>query len=387
MKGESLASMYERMTTLLNVMDRNKVRSSPIFVNTKFLNSWQPEWNKYVTMTRQRYNLMDAAYDQLYDSLSQFEPHVQVSKAKKPARNHDPLALVAHLNVHSSFSCKNQAVIHDGRVDIQSKNVGYIGNGNRNAGRQNINQEGNAGNGLVQQIEENDQIYYKADAKPKYDAEAISEVNASQINLISGMLSKEAENQQRMNNELKKQKLLLQKELETCKEHVRTLEKKPVQSLNYKEAYKVLEREISVEKDKIKRLLKEKDKIQGVASSSSVRRPESKQTNLKKRVLLNTKSKSTSINVKKISSSVSVVSNKSDTLNSTVCQSNTSVIKAKTVNVLNDGSNLGKKSLIHFPVAAKSRNLGATYVVAKSRLVLLKSLQQQIRSIVHHHYL
>ncbi|GJV72902.1 hypothetical protein Tco_1492897 [Tanacetum coccineum] len=47
---------------------------------------------------------MDASYDQLYDTLSQVEPHVQASKAKKAARNHDPLALVAHSNVHSSHS-------------------------------------------------------------------------------------------------------------------------------------------------------------------------------------------------------------------------------------------------------------------------------------------
>ncbi|GJT28004.1 hypothetical protein Tco_0908279 [Tanacetum coccineum] len=59
---------------------------------------------------------------------------------------------------------------------------------------------------------------------------------------------------------------------------------------------------------------------QRVASSSSVRIPESKDTNLKKIVLLNTKSKSTSTNVKKFSSSVSVVSNKRETLNSIVCQ-------------------------------------------------------------------
>ncbi|GJS43428.1 hypothetical protein Tco_0568471 [Tanacetum coccineum] len=97
MEGESLAYVYERMTTLVNVMDQNKFRPPPISVNTKFLNSLQPEWSKYVTMTHQR-------------------------------------------------------------VDIQSKNVGYAGNGNTNAGRQNRFQEANAGNGLVQQIEENDQI-------------------------------------------------------------------------------------------------------------------------------------------------------------------------------------------------------------------------------------
>ncbi|GKB89932.1 integrase, catalytic region, zinc finger, CCHC-type containing protein [Tanacetum coccineum] len=74
-------------------------------------------------------------------------------------------------------------------------------------------------------------------------------------------VQKEAENQQRMNKGLKKQKTLLQKELET------------------------------------------------VASSSSVTRSESKDTNSKKRVLLNTKSKST-------------------------------VLKEKIVNAVNDRSNL-----------------------------------------------
>ncbi|GJW06790.1 hypothetical protein Tco_1569213 [Tanacetum coccineum] len=41
------------------------------------------------------------SYDQLYDSLVQFEPHVQASKANRAARNHDPLTLIAHLNVFS----------------------------------------------------------------------------------------------------------------------------------------------------------------------------------------------------------------------------------------------------------------------------------------------
>ncbi|GJW60816.1 hypothetical protein Tco_0110151 [Tanacetum coccineum] len=140
----------------------------------------------------------------------------------------------------------------------------------------------------------------KADAEPKHDAETINEVNVSQINPISGMRSKviifndpyvdnnggidehdsnahnqsvaldsliynvqeEAKNQRRLNNEPNKQKALLQKELETCKERVKTLDKKPVQSLNYKEAYEELEQEICVDKDKIDNLIKEKDNIQ-----------------------------------------------------------------------------------------------------------------------------
>ncbi|GKB89933.1 hypothetical protein Tco_0962205 [Tanacetum coccineum] len=53
----------------------------------------------------------------------------------------------------------NQAVIQDGRVDIQSKNDGYVGNDNRNARRQNKNQATNAGSGQVQQIDETNKIF------------------------------------------------------------------------------------------------------------------------------------------------------------------------------------------------------------------------------------
>ncbi|GJX35987.1 hypothetical protein Tco_0247544 [Tanacetum coccineum] len=90
------------------------------------------------------------------------------------------------------------------------------------------------------------------ETKPKYDAKAISEVNASHIDRISGMISKvkhasnahnqtldieslvynvqrEPENQQILNIKLNKQKELLQKELETCKERVKTLEFKSAQ--------------------------------------------------------------------------------------------------------------------------------------------------------------
>ncbi|GKC23779.1 retrovirus-related pol polyprotein from transposon TNT 1-94 [Tanacetum coccineum] len=426
--GESLTSANERFTTLINIMDRNKVCSR------------------------------EAHYDEIYDHLSQFELHVNASKAKKAVRNPDPLALVANSHAHSSHfhsspsyfhspqpyyvthpssvidyeddyqgevqgdaqedklttAMMNQAVIQDGCVDIQSKNVGYVGNGNRNAGRTNRNQATNAGNGLVQSIEEYDQNvqriprtqstlgktnvqcyncngkgHYarecpkprvrdanvfkeqmllvtkdeagvhldeeendfmldnaygdnaleelnaavimmariqptddKSDAELAYDAEFINEVNALQFDMINGLLSKsdneqhhheklktiihtsadeqidsdiifddlyvdnnsrqaehdtnahdqclhdfeslidnvqvEAENQRTMNIELKKQKQLLQRELETCKERVKEFENKPGQFLNYKEAYEELKNEINIEKEQ---LFNEKEEI------------------------------------------------------------------------------------------------------------------------------
>nr|GEW07083.1 hypothetical protein [Tanacetum cinerariifolium] len=172
------------------------------------------------------YVLGEAHYDELYDHLSQFKPHVNASKAKKATRNHDPLALVANSHAHCSHShasssyshspqpyyvthhssvidyeddyqgetqkdtqeykltttmmllvrvitqhystltnnrlhtssnTRNQDMIHDGLDDIQSQNVGYVRNYNRNAGRTNKNQVANVGNGMVQQIEKYDQ--------------------------------------------------------------------------------------------------------------------------------------------------------------------------------------------------------------------------------------
>ncbi|GJR94035.1 hypothetical protein Tco_0266209 [Tanacetum coccineum] len=97
-EGESLESLYERLTMLVNIMDRNNVRPILVLIKTKILNCLQLEWSKYVTMVRHNQTGHTVSYDQLYDSLVQFEPHIQASKAKRAARNHDPLALIAHSN-------------------------------------------------------------------------------------------------------------------------------------------------------------------------------------------------------------------------------------------------------------------------------------------------
>ncbi|GJR76488.1 hypothetical protein Tco_0088853 [Tanacetum coccineum] len=161
------------------------------------------------------------------------EPHVKASKGKKAARNHDPLPLVANSYANFSYSHASPSLftttILYGRVDIQSKNVGYAGNGNMNAGRTNQNQATNAGNGREQMLlatkyeagvhldeEDNDFMLVnaygddtleelnasvimmtriqptddKSDTEPTYDVELTSEVNASQIDMINGLLSK-----------------------------------------------------------------------------------------------------------------------------------------------------------------------------------------------------
>nr|GEV02563.1 RNA-directed DNA polymerase homolog [Tanacetum cinerariifolium] len=88
------------VTTLINIMDRNGVLPKEIIINTMLLSSLQPEWSKYVTMTHQKYVLGEAHYDELYDHLT----HVNASKEKNVARNHEPSTLVANSHAYSSHS-------------------------------------------------------------------------------------------------------------------------------------------------------------------------------------------------------------------------------------------------------------------------------------------
>ncbi|GKB61943.1 hypothetical protein Tco_0918129 [Tanacetum coccineum] len=93
---------------------------------------------------------------------------------------------------------------------------------------------------------------------------------------------------------------------------------------------------------------------QRVESYNSVKRPKSKDTKSKNRVSKNTNVKSPSANAQKVSSSVSVASNKREAMNSTVYSK-------------------VKRTLFTSPVASKSRNLGATSVVAKYRFSVTKT--------------
>ncbi|GKC93864.1 hypothetical protein Tco_1159306, partial [Tanacetum coccineum] len=111
---------------------------------------------------------------------------------------------------------------------------------------------------------------------------------------------------------------------------------------------------------------------QSVESFNSVRRLKSKGTKSKNRVLKNTKS--SSAYVWKMSSSVSIDSNKCETKDSNVCQTNASVSNFKTVNAVNDGI-LMLREPYSLVTTQKSKNLGATYVVAKSRLCVAKTLK------------
>ncbi|GJX76339.1 hypothetical protein Tco_0323150 [Tanacetum coccineum] len=138
-----------------------------------------------------------------------------------------------------------------------------------------------------------------------------------------------------------------------------------------------------------------------VESSNSVGRKKSKATKSKDRVLKNKSDKRPSAHVRKMSSSVSIDSHKRETMHSNVCQSNSSVLSTKTINAVNDSLNIVcvscgndvflfshekcvaryalsrnssvKRVLFTTAIAAKSKNLGATSIVPKSRLSVAKT--------------
>ncbi|GKD34887.1 hypothetical protein Tco_1250396 [Tanacetum coccineum] len=126
--------------------------------------------------------------------------------------------------LRTSSNTRNQAVIQDGRVDIQSKNVGYARNGNRNAGRQNRNQATNAENGhcarkclkpkvhdakyfweqmllaikdeAVVHLDEEENDFMLDNAYGDNTLEELNvAVNASQIDMNNGLLSKSDQEQ------------------------------------------------------------------------------------------------------------------------------------------------------------------------------------------------
>nr|GEW22289.1 retrovirus-related Pol polyprotein from transposon TNT 1-94 [Tanacetum cinerariifolium] len=265
-EGESLESVYERLTMLMNIMDGNNVRPIPV-THPSSVVDYEDEY--------QRELQGDSQEDKLKTAMMLLAQAI-TQKFSTPT----------NIRLRTSANIRNQALVQDGRVDIQTKNVGYGRNGNRNAGRQNRNQAFNAGNEndysnqIVQCVSRTESTLEKANDNynekghyvlPSYDAKAVSEVKVSskvqeqvshvkcktiiqtcdddqidsniefdypcmennggtsdhdsnahdeyhEIQMLAYNVQREAENQKRLNNELKKQKELLQKELETCKD-------------------------------------------------------------------------------------------------------------------------------------------------------------------------
>nr|GEU30872.1 hypothetical protein [Tanacetum cinerariifolium] len=157
---EALVFVYNRFAQLMNDLERNDMHFPIVTINTKFMNSLQQEWLKYVTQVRLAKPLTVDTFDDIFNYLQQFEKLVNTSRANKLEKSHDPLALIAHTGsssrntssyyvTHPTYvvdyddeyhqddiqtnskdpltSTINQAVIQGDRVNIQSKNSGLFG--------------------------------------------------------------------------------------------------------------------------------------------------------------------------------------------------------------------------------------------------------------------
>ncbi|GJV21798.1 hypothetical protein Tco_1370818 [Tanacetum coccineum] len=97
--GVSLVSVYNRFAQLMNDLEINNMNFPTVTINTKFLNSLQPEWLKYL----------------LAKAITQ--------KFSNPTNN----------RLRASSNTRNQAIIQGDRVNIQSRNSGNTGRNGRRA--------------------------------------------------------------------------------------------------------------------------------------------------------------------------------------------------------------------------------------------------------------
>ncbi|GKB09098.1 hypothetical protein Tco_0837410, partial [Tanacetum coccineum] len=95
---ESIESYYHRFSKLMNDFKRNKHFPKKIASNLKFLNNLQPEWRPHVTIVHQTKDLHEVDYTQLYDFLKYKQGKVNKLRAKRLAKAHDPLVLIANSN-------------------------------------------------------------------------------------------------------------------------------------------------------------------------------------------------------------------------------------------------------------------------------------------------
>nr|GEU97996.1 integrase, catalytic region, zinc finger, CCHC-type, peptidase aspartic, catalytic [Tanacetum cinerariifolium] len=92
---ETMESYYTRFYKLMNEMIRNNLTVAKMQVNVQFLQQLQPKWSRFVTIVKKQHKLDEVLYHKLFDILKQYQKEVNELRAKRLARNANPLALVA----------------------------------------------------------------------------------------------------------------------------------------------------------------------------------------------------------------------------------------------------------------------------------------------------
>nr|GEX39238.1 hypothetical protein [Tanacetum cinerariifolium] len=131
--GESLESYFLRFYKMMNELIRNQCDVTNHQVNVQFLLQLQPEWQRFVTLVKQRQELKTVSYHKLYDILKQHQNEVNEIRAERIARTANPLALVAqpqpfyhpqhhptHYTQNSSTRSQQAATRNKGKAIVNS---------------------------------------------------------------------------------------------------------------------------------------------------------------------------------------------------------------------------------------------------------------------------
>nr|GEY32234.1 hypothetical protein [Tanacetum cinerariifolium] len=119
MKGESLRDFYLRFSLLLNDMNIYNMKLEQLQVNTKFLNTFPPEWSKFVTDVKLVRDMHITNVDQLHANLGQHEYHANEVRLMHE-RTSDPLALVAHHQINNLTYQQHQQSYHQHQFQPQA---------------------------------------------------------------------------------------------------------------------------------------------------------------------------------------------------------------------------------------------------------------------------
>nr|GEX17024.1 hypothetical protein [Tanacetum cinerariifolium] len=93
--GETMESYYTRFYKMMNEMIRNNLTVATMQVNAQFLQQLQPEWSRFVKIVKQQHELDKVSYHKLFYILKQYQKEVNEIRAKRIAKNANPIALVA----------------------------------------------------------------------------------------------------------------------------------------------------------------------------------------------------------------------------------------------------------------------------------------------------
>nr|GEU39595.1 hypothetical protein [Tanacetum cinerariifolium] len=117
-KGETLHDLYLRFSQLLNDMNIYNVKLEQFQVNTKFLNTFHPEWRKFMTDVKLVRDFHTTNIDQLHAYLGHQEFH-----ANEVRLMHEPVVTSRYPSTNNqlrnSSNPRHQAIVNDERVTLQ----------------------------------------------------------------------------------------------------------------------------------------------------------------------------------------------------------------------------------------------------------------------------